>query len=237
MKDNLTLKKVIWTIIGFLVISLILIPLGETLIYQSRYKTPDKSLAKITNDEFDMVVNRFVASGRDGFVNVDIVKKNDKWKYAEVQVIDRDGYVIHREFVDLRDVPVGSKVNIEFPFKGTDVATLNIIGSDEIKEPITIWNGIKNRIKNSKIYKAIEKFYNETLKDKILNSRIYKSLVDFYNKYIKPIFNLDFNQLKEKVKALPIMVKTSFIQLINAFMALDPGFRAIILISIGYIFI
>ena len=81
MKDKITLKKMIWTIIGFLVVALILIPLGETLIYQSRYKTPDKSLAQVSNDDFNMKINRFVASGRDGFVNVDITRKNDKWKY------------------------------------------------------------------------------------------------------------------------------------------------------------
>ena len=184
-----------------------------------------------------MSINSFVSSGRDGFVNVDIVKKNDKWKYAEIQVIDKDGYIIHREFIDLRDVPVGSKVNVEFSFKGEDAALLNIIGSDVIKEPITIWNGIKNRIKNSKIYKAIENFYNEYLKNKIKNSVLYKTIENFYNKYLKDKLKLDFNELKIRIKNLPNWFKNLYLQFITMFTALDPGLRAILIITFSYLMI
>ncbi len=216
MKDTITLKKVIWSIIGVLLLALIVVPVGETLIYQSRYKNPNKDLIQVSNDDFDMYINSFKASTRDGFVNVDIVKKNDKWKFAEIQVLDSDGYIVHREFVDLRDVPVGSRVNVEFSFKAGDAASLNIIGSDEIKEPITILNNLKNKIKETKIYKAIEDLYNKNIKDKI---------------------NLDLDGLKAKINSLPGWLKGVYMQVINTFTALDPGLRAIILVAIGYVLI
>ena len=216
MKDNITLKNVIWTTIGFLILALIIVPVGETLINESRYKNPNKDLVYVSNDDFDMTINRFVASGRDGFVNVDIVKKNENWKYAEIQVIDKDGYIIHREFVDLRDVPVGTKVNVEFSFKGEDAVALNIIGSDEIKEPISVLNTLKNKIKDTKIYKAIDNLYEKHVKDK---------------------FGFNFDEIKLQLQKVPTWLKGLYLQVSAYFTALHPGLRAIILIGIGYMFI
>lgn len=218
MKDKITLKKVIWSVIGFLVFALIIVPIGETLIYESRYKNPNIDLVQISNDDFEMNVNRFVASGRDGFVNVDIIKKNSAWKYAEIQVIDKDGYIIHREFVDLRDVSVGSKVNVEFAFNGEDAVALNIVGSDEVKEPITVVNTLKNKIKESKIYKKIDELFRKVV-DKLSggDSR----------------FNID--AIKAKLAGIPNWLKSIFLQIRNFVFSVDPGLRAIILIIIGYV--
>ncbi len=216
MKDTITLKKFIWTIIGFIILFFIVVPIGETLIYQSRYKNPNKDLVQISNDDFDMYINKFTSSGRDGFVNVDIIKKSDKWKYAEVQVIDKDGYVIHREYVDLSDIDVGEKVNVEFSFKGEDASHLNIVGVDEIKEPDTILNRLRDMIKETAIYEEIEKFYN---------------------KYLKDIFKIDFEGLKAELYKIPEWLRITFLQFSSAFMLLDPGLRAILLIITGMLFI
>lgn len=218
MKDKITLKKFIWTIIGFLLLFFVIVPLGETLIYQSRYQNPNKDLVHISNDDYDMNINSFTSSGRDGFVNIDIVKKSDKWKYAEVQVIDKDGYIIHREYIDLSDVNVGEKINVEFSFKGEDAAYLNIVGSDEIKEPDTILNRLKNKIEDSFIYKMIERIYND---------------------YIRKLFNLDFNfdELKLRLKEIPIWIRISIETVLSSFLMLDPGLRAVSLIIFAMQFI
>ena len=164
----------------------LLVSVGETLIYQSRYKNPNKEISDISTDDFYMKINKFVASGRESLVNVNILRKNDKWRYAEVQVIDKDGYIIHREYADLLNIPSDTKFNLDFGYKGEDSAALNIIGVNEIKEPDTIFNRIKNAIKDSPIYKEIEKIYNKYIKDKI---------------------NLDFNKLKEKILEIPLWLR------------------------------
>lgn len=212
MKDKITFKKVILTIIGFLIFAFIIVPVGETLIYQSRYKSINNEMVEINNEDFYMKINQFVASGRDGLVNIDFIKKNDKWKYAEVQVIDKDGYIIHREYEDISNYDENLKYNLDFGYKGEDSAYLNIEGSNEIKEPATILNRIKNTIKNSPIYKEVEKIYD---------------------KYLKDVFKMNFSELKD----LPLWLKTLYLQLTSSFFALDPGLRAILIIAISSMFI
>ena len=215
MKDKITLKKVL-IIIGIIVLVLLLSPFAENLIYQSRYKNEAQNLAEIINDDFDMNINKFNAATTDGFVDVDILKKNSKWKYAEVQVIDKDGYIIHREYQDLSEIEDGKKFNLDFGYRGEDGASLNIVGSNEIKEKDTTINRLKNKTKDSKIYKSIEDFYNKNLKGK---------------------FKISFNELKMKIYQIPNWIKVAFGEMSTAFYAIPPGVRALAIIFFARLFI
>lgn len=225
MKDKITLNNFILMIVGFILFAFIIVPIGETLIYNSRYSNPNKELVQLENDDFEMCINKFDAASREGFINVDLVKKNDKWKYAEVQVLDKDGYIIHREYKDLSDIREGSKFNMDFSYFGEDAASLNIVGSNEIKERDTTFNRIKNKFKESKLF------------DRVKESKVYKAIENFYENKVKDKLNIDFDKVEKQIRELPSWLKGTYSASMAWLYSLDPGLRAIGIIFIASMFI
>lgn len=234
MKDKITLKQVIFAVIGFIIVSLILIPIGETLIYDSRYVPTAETLSEVDNEDFYMKVNMFVSSNVDGLVDVDIIKKNDKWKYAEVQVIDEDGYIIYSKYVDLANCDVNSKFNLEFGYHGEDSAYLNIAGANKFRNRITIFKSIKEDIQNFKVYKWFVNLYNKHLKDKV--DKAQEEIINLYNKYLKDKVKLEWSEIKAKAVQIPTWLKGIYVQGTTMFFGLHPGIRSILAIALIMLF-
>lgn len=154
IKDELTLKQFLAMIIGCLLFLFVISPILENLVLQSRYKEMKGGSKKIETSDFDANITRFRSGTRDGFVELELLKKNSKFRFAELQIIDEDGYIIDKKYIDLAKQKENKKYPYELSYKGVDAVNLRIKGITDLEEKE------KSKLKKSKLAKLYEKTKN-----------------------------------------------------------------------------
>lgn len=131
MKDKLTFRQFILIIIGLLLFLYIISPFLEKLIFNSKYKEMKIANKFFSSDNLDVNIHKFTSSGKDGNIEMDLKKKNSKYKYARVDIIDDEGYIVDKQYINLEDIEKDKYVKTKIKYNALNAKGFNITPTNE----------------------------------------------------------------------------------------------------------